>query len=556
MTRTTPPLRAAACAAAAALLLATACSPGGTPPDDDSSSTSSTADPTDPAADPAGLETFYDQELAFGPCEDYGTTPTHQEAVDAAVATSAAECARATVPLDYDDPGGETAEIAVIRIPARGGDPIGSLLTNPGGPGGSGVYSGALTAQTLAASPVTERFDLIGFDPRGVGRSTPAIDCHTDAEADDGSYPLSAIMLASEFTAQDTAAIFERCAELSGGEQALQAMGTRDAARDMDVLRAALGDERLTYLGQSYGTRLGAVYAEQFPQRVRAMVLDGAADPTQSTYERRVAAYTGFQRAFEEMAAFCAEQGDCPLGDDPAGAVAAFHDLARPLAENPVPAGESDEFAVGFDEAVNGVTAGLYAFDAWPAIIEGLRELQQGRGDILTLLTFSFGQRDAGGTWPNFAEANYAINCRDEVRMTPEEVAALREEIYDVAPLYDPGVDLSDGARDTCEAWPQQPDLGFPHAVGIEGLPELLVVSITGDATTPHAGGIALADVLGASLLTVEGEQHTITTQGNQPCVDDAVARYLIDLTVPEEGASCGIEPVPTAAPAAPPAGG
>lgn len=517
---------AAALTGMAALLLAAACAPGGDEPDSPA-----------PTAD---LDQFYDQELAFESCDGYGTNALHQDAIDEAVAAAGAECARLDVPLDYEDPDGETAQIALVRVPARGDDPIGSLLYNPGGPGGAGIFTGAQSALQLAESPITESFDVIGFDPRGVGASTPAIECHTDAESDDGSYPLSVIGNSVEMTEEDTRAIYERCAQESGGERVLAAVGTRDAARDMDVLREVLGDDQLSFLGQSYGTRLGAVYAEQFPENVRAMVLDGGIDPTAATYERRVAAYSGFQRAFDEMAAFCVAQGDCPLGDDPEQALATFQGIVQPLRENPVPAGPADEFELDFDDATGGVTGGLYISEAWPAIIAGIAEIQQGRGDTLTGINFAFGQRDPAGVWPNAFEAIYAVNCMDEERMSPEEVADLRAEIYASAPYLDPGVDIGAGARDTCEAWPEQPELGFPYADGlVDELPATLVVSITGDATTPYEGGVALAETLGSNLLTVVGEQHTVVTQGNQPCVDQVVADYLVDLRVPEEGATC-----------------
>ncbi|GAA3871689.1 alpha/beta hydrolase [Streptomyces sedi] len=522
LTRTRPSRRAKGGLVATALLLPlTACS--------------SDADPDGEAHDGArtsGLEEFHAQELAWEPCEGYANTAAESTVYDA---VEGMECALLTVPLDHEDPDGETLRLAVNRVPA-GGEAIGSLVTNPGGPGGSGLFGAATTSLTLAESPITERFDVVGFDPRGVGSSEPAVDCYSDAEADTGDVPLSSQGNTVQWTEEETRALMERCAEGSGGIEVLTRLGSRDAARDMDILRAALGDEKLSFLGQSYGTRLGAVYAEQFPERVRAMVLDGAIDPMQGTYERRVGAYAGFQGAFERMAADCAERGGCPLGDVPALATERFQELVRPLFEEPVPALDQ---RLTFDSAVGGVIAGLYSEEAWPLITDGLAELREGRGDILLQLNRDFAGRDEEGAWPNMSEANYAINCADEERLSPEQGAELRTAVLDSAPFTDPGVDVTDGVRDSCEHWPVEPSLGYPYAQDIEGLPETLVVSITGDPTTPHQGGVNLAETLGGSLLTVEGEGHTVVSSGANACVNEAAAAYLIDLTAPEDGATC-----------------
>ncbi|WP_081893628.1 alpha/beta hydrolase [Actinoalloteichus caeruleus] len=490
------------------------------------------APPTSPT--PSGLEAFHDQELAWEECDEYATTSTESSVY---ALSDGLECARLEVPLDYDEPGGRTIHVAVLRLPASG-DAVGSLVTNPGGPGGSGLFGAAFAALTLKDSPLTERFDLVGLDPRGVGASTPAIDCYSDEEADRGAVPLTAQGTTAQFTEEDTRRLVERCAEGSGGLDVLAHVGTRDAARDIDVLRAVLGDDELTFLGQSYGTRLGAVYAEQFPQNVRAMLLDGAGDPTQGTVERRVSAYAGFQAAFDRMAARCAEREDCPLGPDPDRATEVFQDLVQPLYDDPVPALDAE---LGFDEAIGGVITGLYTEDAWPRIIAGIAEIEDGRGDELLQMNHDFGGRDPEGRWTNFAEANYAINCLDEDRLTPEEGGRLRTAIHEAAPFMDPGVDVTGGARDTCEHWPAEPNLGFPYAQDIEGLPDTLVVSITGDPTTPHAGAQVLADSLGSALLTVEGEGHGIVNLGTNPCVDEIAAEYLINLQVPAEGATCSL---------------
>lgn len=477
------------------------------------------------------LSRFYEQDLGWGPCADYATTPTERQLY---TQVSRAQCARMTVPLDYSDPEGDTASIAVIRIGARG-ESLGPLITNPGGPGGSGLMGAVVASGGLAESRITERFDLVGFDPRGVGASMPAIECFTDAERD--TIPaLGSQGTTTPFTGDDARALVDRCSARSGGPEVLTHVGTRDSARDMDVLRETLGQESTNFLGQSYGTRLGAVYAEQFPDRVRAMILDGAVDSGMGTFERRVGAYAGFQAAFDSMAAQCAQQSDCPLGADPDRATEVFSDLVRPLVSNPVPALGAE---LTFDSAVSGVIAGLYTPAAWPRIIGGLNEIGTGRGDTLLQLSYDFSLRDPSGAWSNQNEANYAINCMDEERLSPAESGRLRAETFRQAPFMDPGVDVTHDVHDGCESWPAEPTLGYPYAHDIEGLPATMVVAMTEDPTTPYPGAETFADDFGSALLTVRGSGHTVVMAGTNTCVDEIAADYLIDLTVPEPGATC-----------------
>ncbi|MGW4365534.1 alpha/beta hydrolase [Nocardia takedensis] len=482
--------------------------------------------------EPPSARKFYDQKVDFGPCAGYATTQVDERAF---ASDPAFECARLEVPLDYADPGGRTGTVALLRSPARG-ERIGSLLLNPGGPGGPGMSMAAVGAKTWANSPITEHFDLIGFDPRGVGASTPAIDCFTDAEIDAGASKTSITVGDGSWTDRDTRALVERCARGSGGLDVLASVGTRDAVRDMDVLRAVLGDGKLNFLGQSYGTRLGAVYAETFPDKVRAMVLDGAIDPRVGTVQRRVDQFTAFQRAFDEMAADCATRPDCPLGPDPARATEVFLGIARPLTDRPIVL--ADGRRVDFDAVYGAVTAGLYDSAAWPAITRGLTEIGQGRADTLTALGDAFGGRDAAGRYSNFNEALFAINCMDEQRRTPAEEVALKQRIQEVAPYTDAGRG-PEGARDGCEAWPAAPTLGSPYAVGVANLAPTLTISITGDPSTPFGGGVSLARELGGGLLAVEGEQHTIALSGASACVNDAVAAYLVQGTIPPADARC-----------------
>lgn len=483
------------------------------------------------------LEDFYAQELEFGDCAEYALSDTDTQIFALA---PTAECARLAVPMDYEEPDGEQMQIAVLRIPAQGedADRIGSLVMNPGGPGGGGLITGVLASLGLATSELVQRFDLVGFDPRGVSASTPAIECFTDAERDAAQAKMTLLGTSGAWTEEDTAGFVEACASGSGGEDVLTAVGTRDVARDMDVLRAVLGDEQLTFAGQSYGTRLGAVYAEQFPENVRAMMLDGALDPRQSSADRRLDLHRGFQDAFERLAASCAESADCPLGPDPDRATEVFQELVQPLVSDPVPAG--DGRTADFYQATGGVGAGLYTEELWPEVIAGIAQLQdEGSAERLLTLNDNLNGRGPDGVWTNFLDANYAINCMDEERRTPEQEEQLRQQIAEINPFLDSGEEFAGVTRDACEHWPAEPTLGIPYAQDIEGLTDTLVISITGDPATPYEAGVSLADTLGSTLLTVEGERHTVALEGQNPCVNAIVDAYLIDLELPEDGVTC-----------------
>lgn len=489
----------------------------------------------------ADLDQFYAQELDWGPCgEDFATSPREAEVL----AASPAECAFLAVPLDYTDPGGAQASVAVSRVSATG-EPIGALVFNPGGPGGSGVLGtvalsgqlgGLFPGGTESPSRITERFDIVGFDPRGVGATKPAADCYTPEGADRGDVLFPSLAYWPELTPQDTQAVLDRCAAGSGGIDALMQMSTRTAVQDMDVLRAALGDEQLSFLGQSYGTRLGAVYAEQFPDRVRAMVLDGAFDPELTTIDRFSSTFAGFQASFDLMAADCAERADCPLGADPSQATRQFQNIMQPLHQTPVPALDSE---LDFDEAIAAVILLLYSTEGWPALVAGISEVQQGRGDTFMQVVTESTSNPATAVNQNEYEALFAINCMDEQRLTPADVVQLKRQTYEYAPFMDRGGDITAGARHGCEMWPAKPTLEFPYAQNISGLPQTLVVSFTQDPTTPLDGAVSLADTLGGALLTVEGSEHTVVSSGLNACVDEIASDYLIDLTLPEQMPDC-----------------
>lgn len=321
------------------------------------------------------------------------------------------ECARLTAPLDYGDPNGDTAQLAVTRLPARG-EAIRSLNVDPGGPRGSGALQAVAAAEGLKGTDIVDSFDVVGFDSRGVGASTPAIDCLSDEQSDQDGIVFPMAANRRDWTADDTETLVDQCISRTGSEALLANVGTRNVARDMDILRSVPGDARLTYLGRSYGTRLGAVYAEMFPDRVRAMVLDGALDPALGTTERRLTQYAGFQRAFDLMAASCAQSPACVLGTDPAESTARFHTIMRPLIDAAIVTDSGRP--VTYNIAVGAVIAALYQEASWPQVLAGITEVEQGRGEILPALNDMFAERGADGVWSNYLEANFAINCIDE----------------------------------------------------------------------------------------------------------------------------------------------
>jgi pimeloyl-ACP methyl ester carboxylesterase len=484
------------------------------------------------------LDKFYAQKLEWKGCADFAMSAEDRTTFG----DQKFDCAYLKVPVDYANVDGRTAEIAVLRQKAsQPNQRIGSLLINPGGPGASGTEAAASIGPQIAGGQLGQRFDLIGFDPRGVGASKPAIQCFTPAERDadrldvylDRSPQGVAIQ---EGKAKDYA---NKCEQKSGRDLLANA-GTRDVVKDMDILRSALGDQKLTYLGYSYGTRIGYTYAEAFPQNVRALVLDGALDPDQKLIDRAVAQAEGFQKSFSAFAANCAKQPNCPLGQnpDPKATTAAFRKLMDPIQTAPVPLAGGRKLS--YNDAITGTIQALYSEQLWEPLQRGLTELQQGRGRILMLLADLYEGRQQDGTYEFTLDAFSSIGCVDDKPITdPAELLEADKRAREVAPFRDDGRG-PDPARDPCAFWPV-PNTGEPHTPSVSGLPQVMVISVTNDPATPYQAGVNLAKGLGARLLTVEGNQHTVALQGT-PCVDDIVTKYFVDpATLPAEGTRCKV---------------
>jgi pimeloyl-ACP methyl ester carboxylesterase len=442
-----------------------------------------------------------------------------------------AQCARVPVPIDYADPTGPQAELAVIKIPALG-KRLGSLFVNPGGPGASAVDAVIGLSTVIAKTSIGEHFDLVGFDPRGVGYSTPELRCRTDEEFDAWrrepmvDYSPAGVAHIEQLFIQ----LANQCANRMGAEF-LAGVGTDSAARDMDTVRQVIGDDKLNYLGFSYGTELGTAYVERFPDRVRTMVLDGAIDPVQNAVDSNIEQMAGFQTAFNDYAADCAKSAGCPLGTDPAQFVNRFHQLVDPLVANPGPT--SDPRGLSYQDAITGTINALYTPSYWKFLTSGLLGLQRqtDAGDLL-MLADEYQGRDEDGHYDNGQDAFTAIRCVDSPTPSDPAVwAAADLRTRQRAPFLSYGQFTGMAPRDICAFWPV-PTTSAPHLPKPAPPGSVVVVSTTHDPATPYQAGVDLAKELGAPLITYEGTQHTAVFNGDN-CVDNAIVKYVVDRAVP-----------------------
>ncbi|RMI13055.1 alpha/beta hydrolase [Cellulomonas triticagri] len=502
--RRTALARAAALTAVAALALAACSAPR--------QQTAVTQAPT--AADVQGLDGAYAQQLDWQPCGDL-------------------ECATLVVPMDYDEPDGDTVEIAVSRHAATG-DRLGSLLINPGGPGASGIDALSSIAVPSFGAEVVERYDLVGFDPRGVGASSavacvdgPGMDTVTSSDFD---FATDEGIAAAEAMWADFGA---QCLANTG--PLLEHVDTVSAARDMDVLRAVLGDEQLTYVGYSYGTQLGATYAALFPEQVGRLVLDGALDPTLSSQELSAGQAGGFENALRAYVADCQAGSACPLDGDVEDGLAQVKTLLDRARTSPLPA-SGDRRLTG-QLAFSGIALPLYNEQSWPALTQGLSAALDGNGAVLLQLADIYNDRNADGTYAtNSMEAFWSIGCADDRGTTdPAEMRAQAAEIEQVAPTV--GSYFGFGGV-LCANWPV-PEAGGLDDYSAAGADPILVIGTTNDPATPYQWAESLAQTLDSgTLLTYEGEGHTAYGRSNA-CIGDAVDAYLIDGTVPADGTRC-----------------
>ncbi|KOV68409.1 alpha/beta hydrolase [Streptomyces sp. MMG1121] len=521
-TRTRTKARLGASLLAAAALLVSACSPG--------SSTTSAGDTAEaalaalPQATPSALSSYYTQKLRWRSCGVPGF-----------------QCATMKAPLDYDNPGSGDVRLAVARKKATGkGKPIGSLLVNPGGPGGSAVEYLQSYAGVGYPSDVRARYDMVAMDPRGVARSEP-VECldgrqmdaytQTDMTPDDQHEQNALVTADKKFD--------ESCGAHSA--RLLRHVSTVEAARDMDILRAVLGDQKLNYVGASYGTFLGATYAGLFPDRAGRMVLDGAMDPSIIARELNLDQTAGFETAFQAFAKDCVKHPDCPLGGKgttPAQVGDHLKAFFQKLDAHPIPAGDADGRKLGEALATTGVIASMYDQAEWEQLREALNSaMKENDGAGLLALSDSYYERDAGGHYSNLMMANAAVNCLDlpPAFTGPDQVRQALPTFEKASPVF--GAPLAWAALN-CTYWPVKAT-GTSHRIKAKGAAPIVVVGTTRDPATPYRWAQSLSRQLSsARLLTYVGDGHTAYGRGSA-CIDTAINTYLIHGTPPTAGKRC-----------------
>ncbi|AQZ64352.1 probable exported protease [[Actinomadura] parvosata subsp. kistnae] len=443
------------------------------------------------AAAPGRLDSYYGQRPAWSGCGN------------------GYECAKLAVPLDYSKPGGKRIKISMVRLPATG-PKIGSIVLNFGGPGGSGVDS-LKASKDVVSADIRKRFDVVSFDPRGVGASSP-VRCFGTLDLDayfalDPTPDTKAEVKKAESWDQ---AFAKYCAKNSGKEL-LAHVGTADSARDMDVMRAALGDRRLTYLGFSYGTYLGAVYADLFPTRIRSMVLDGAEDPSQNGDDLVADQDRGFEVATKSFLKDCFRVKGCPFREHTVEAGMEQLDELYARADRSPLRNEYDGRQVTEAVVSAAVDYSMYDVHTWPRLRQALAAGFKGDGTKLLLLADEGNGRRPDGRYDNSFEALMAINCVDH----PEN---------------------------PCPYWPVKGSR-YPKKVRAKGSPPIVVVGTTRDPATPYKLAKALAGQLEHGvLLTRDADGHTGYRRGSA-CLDRKVDQYLITGTAPRPGTCRDVNP-------------
>ncbi|WP_049576831.1 alpha/beta hydrolase [Streptomyces sp. SBT349] len=512
-------------------LLLTACSSNDRP--DERSPAASGSDSPSPAPDapaleplpeeiPGELQAYYEQELNWTSCGATGF-----------------QCATLTVPLDYEN-ADESGDIQLTVTRARATDAdgrIGALLMNPGGPGASAVDFAQDSANYLFPPEVRAQYDMVGLDARGTGRSEP-VECLSGEEMDD--YTLTDRTPDSDAEVEELLAAFDEfaagCQERSGS--LLSHISTIESARDMDILRAVLGDEQLHYVGFSYGTKLGAVYAGLFPQRAGRLVLDAAMDPRLPTLNTDREQAGGFETAFRSFAEDCTSRQDCPLGTgDADSASGALLDFFTAVDAEPVPTGDAER-PLTESLAATGVSFALYAEDLWPMLRQALTAaIDEGDGAAMLDLADMYNEREPDGTYGTTMFAFPAISCLDSPagNSDPDAVRSALDSYEEASPTF--GRDFA-WATLLCAAWPVEPT-GTPISIAAAGAPDILVIGTTRDPATPYAWAQGLAEQLDSGvLLTYDGDGHG-AYGGASSCVDSAVNDYLLENVSPEENTTC-----------------
>lgn len=467
--------------------------------------------------DGQALARFYDQDISWSKCN------------------RADSCATVEVPLRYDNPDGDVIKLSLLKVEARGGAPkLGTLLVNPGGPGGSG-YDYAQYARAAFSETILKSYDIVGFDPRGVGRSSP-ITCMDNQQTDDfvsQSGEPGSVAQTPEVV-QVAALVGNGCE--TNSPSLTPNIGTVDVARDMDVIRGALDEPKLNFFAKSYGTFLGLIYADLFPANVGRFVLDGVMDPALSLADTARGQAEGFERALNRFIDDCAHRSNCPLPKKPAAATAKIERWLEQLVEQPLP-GATPDWPLTKSLAVNGLIASLYDQNDWPALRSNLKAAFA--GDAIPMLgeVDGFIGRNPDGTYrDNSVEALYAVTCLDRPdRANVAETERLAKEWSATAPIFGPEL-----AWGNLPCWDYPAPATFqPHPIAATGAAPILLVGTTYDPATPYPWALSVSkQLVNNSLITWEGDGHTAYYRESD-CVDNAVNNYLLTGATPGPELKC-----------------
>jgi pimeloyl-ACP methyl ester carboxylesterase len=436
------------------------------------------------------------------------------------------QCATLAVPIDYKNLATGTFEIALLKYEASTAKKLGSLIVNPGGPGGSGVDY-AYAAEYIFSPAILDRYDIVGFDPRGVSRSAP-IRCLTDKELDDNNNSDSKPDNEKEFKQilVDTKKYVEKC---KAKNKYLSSYSSANVARDMDILREALGDKQLNYMGKSYGTYLGTLYAHFFPDKVGRVVLDGAVDPTISNFQQSLTQAIGFDHAFSSFAKDCITKANCPLPRGKDSAFAEMQRLFESAAKKPLPT-KSSKRILSETMMVLGTASAMYESDTgWPKLRKAIAQAQNGYGDEFLKLADEYTGRQADGSYPNNEfDSGAVIDCLDvEEPRTVTQMKRDAEVFADEAPLFGPY--LAYGGL-TCKYFGQSKE---ERIAPTKTTNPIVVIGTTGDPATPYEWAQGLNKLLTNSVLvSLTGEGHTGQGQGNA-CIDGQIDDFYLLSAIP-----------------------
>ena len=455
------------------------------------------------------------------------------------------ECADLRVPINYADLKVGTFKIALLRYKAQDQkNRIGSLIVNPGGPGGSGVDY-AYNAEFIFDPDVLDRFDIVGFDPRGVDRSAP-IKCLNDQETD-ASYAADAKPDTEAELTQALAQAKEFIDKCQSANEYLNHYSTAEAARDMDILRAALGDKKLNYLGKSYGTYLGTLYAQFFPEKVGRMVLDGAVDPNISILEQNISQAKGFDDALGAFINNCAKEDDCPLPKNKQDATTKIISIFTSAALNPLPRKtkvKNDDRAATESLIVLGTASALYDdVDGWPKLRTAISEALQVYGDSFLDLVDQYTDRSPDGTYvSNELDSGAIIDCLDwpDTR-TIEETKGDAKRFSDAAPIFGPYLAYTNIACKYLTPPTKDKLTRKTNKITSINTAPVIVIGTTRDPATPYEWAVGLSKIFTSSkLISLNADGHTGQGRGSA-CVDNAVDAYLLEGKSPKKNLNCNL---------------